>query len=266
MQVHYRCSEYHGRVDIIGGAEGQNLMAFSLLKLKAGEFYEGYSGAYEIAAVILSGVTDITVEGQEFRDLGRRANVFSGRATTVYIPRESSFRVVAPEGFLEIALCQVQAEKKYNPFVVRPEEVVVTQRGADLWKREIHDIIVDNGQGRVDKIIVGETFSVPGNWSSFPPHKHDRHAPPEESELIEIYHFRIEPVKRFGVQIIYTEDGSTDEAFVIRDRDTILISSGYHPVAAPPGVNVYYLWFLAGEHGRKMIPYDDPAFQELLGK
>jgi len=110
---------------------------------------------------------------------------------------------------------------------------------------------------------VGETYGVPGNWSSFPPHRHECHRPPQETELVEVYHFRVAPAERFGVQLLYTEDGEMSEAFIVRNGDTVEIPKGYHPVGAPPGVNLYYLWFLAGNHGRKMIPYDDPAFAGL---
>ncbi|MGB9858447.1 MAG: 5-deoxy-glucuronate isomerase [Moorellaceae bacterium] len=264
MGLHYRYPKDHGRLDLINEHE-HGLVAFSLLKLREKETYRGNSGPYEIAIVLLGGVADVTVEGGEFRNLGARTDVFSGRATAVYIPRETNFSVEAPKGEVEAALCQVKADRKYAPFVVTPEEVTVSHRGNSLCEREIHDIIGNNGRGRVDKIILGETFSLPGNWSSFPPHKHDRYTPPEENELVEVYHFRILPDEGFGVQITYTEDGHQEEAYVVRNGDTVLIPSGYHPVAAPPGVKLYYLWFLAGTYGREVLAATDPVFQKLCG-
>ncbi|APC07508.1 5-deoxy-glucuronate isomerase [Neomoorella thermoacetica] len=262
MQFYYPCPDYKGRHDIIIPTDNE-FMGFSLVKLGNQESHDNCSGSYEIALVILSGKATVTVDGQEFEQLGTRADIFSGRATTVYIPRDSQYRITALTDNFEAALCQVRTEKKYSPFVVPPEEVKVNHRGTQLWQRDVHDIIVDNGEGRVERIVVGETYSVPGNWSSFPSHKHDRHRPPQETELVEIYHFRVEPVNRFGVQLLYTEDGKINEAFMVKDRDTFKIPCGYHPVAAPPGVKLYYLWFLAGDHGRQMIPYDDPAFRDL---
>ncbi|MCL5289614.1 MAG: 5-deoxy-glucuronate isomerase [Firmicutes bacterium] len=263
MQFYYQYLPYQRLQEIINPATGE-LMAFSLLKLGGGEVYAGASGDFELALVILSGQADVEVDGQEFNKLGQRTGVFSGRAATVYLPRDSHYRISAIANNFEAALCQVRAGKKYAPFVVLPEEVIVNHRGTSLWQREVHDIIVANGEGRVDRIVVGETYSAPGHWSSFPSHKHDRHRPPQETELGEIYHFRVEPVNRFGVQLLYTEDGKVNEAFMIKDRDTFKIPFGYHPVAAPPGVKLYYLWFLAGNHGRQMIPCDDPAFRELI--
>ncbi|PRR73587.1 5-deoxy-glucuronate isomerase [Neomoorella humiferrea] len=262
MQLYYPYEKHHGCQDIIKPAE-KDIMAFSLLKLTNKTIYTSQSGDYEVAIVILGGIASVNIDGFQFNNLGQRADVFSGRATAVYIPRESSYEIHALSDNFEAALCQVRADKKYIPFVVRPEEVVVNHRGAHLWQREVHDIIVENGDGRVDRIVVGETYSASGNWSSFPSHKHDRHQPPEETELVEIYHYRIEPANLFGVQLLYTEDGKVNQAFMIRNGDTFKIPYGYHPVVAPPGVRLYYLWFLAGPHGRQMIPYDDPAFSDL---
>lgn len=262
MQLHYPYEDHDGLQDIISPAE-EKMIAFSLLKLRSEAKYSSHSGVYEVALVILGGMANVNIDGYLFENLGQRPDVFSGRATAVYIPKDSKYEVHALSDNFEAALCWVLADKKYSPFVVKPEEVIVHHRGAQLWQRDVHDIIVENGEGRVDRIVVGETYSVPGNWSSFPSHKHDRHRPPEETELVEIYHFRVQPANRFGVQLLYTEDGKVNEAFMIRDKDTFKIPYGYHPVAAPPGVKLYYLWFLAGNHGRQMIPYDDPAFRDL---
>ncbi|MGI9863112.1 5-deoxy-glucuronate isomerase [Moorella naiadis] len=261
-QLYYHCQESKGFQQILQPNGTNDLMGFALLKLTPGEEFTSRSGEYELAAVIMSGKASFVVENKHFENLGVRESVFQGKATTVYIPRDSDYRVKA-ETALEASFCQVKAEKKYQPFVVLPDEVTTNHRGAQFWQREVHDIIVENGEGRVDRIVVGETYSAPGSWSSFPSHKHDRNRPPQETELVEIYHFRVEPANLFGVQLLYTEDGKVNEAFLIRDRDTFKIPYGYHPVAAPPGVKLYYLWFLAGNHGREIIPYDDPAFRDL---
>lgn len=262
MQLYYQGHAYNGRQDIIDPVE-QGLMGLSMLKLANNEVYVGQSGVYEVGLVILSGRADVIVDDQAYEGLGVRSDVFSGPAATVYIPRESAYRVEAKSDDFESALCLVKADKKYAPFVVRPEEVSVNHRGGQTWKRDVHDIIVDNGEGRVDKIVLGETYGDPGNWSSFPSHKHDQFVPGLETELTEIYHFRVSPEKGFGVQILYTEDRELNEAYLIRDQDSVLIPKGYHPVVAPPSVKVYYLWFLAGNKGRKMQPQDDPQYKEL---
>jgi 5-deoxy-glucuronate isomerase len=106
------------------------------------------------------------------------------------------------------------------------------------------------------RLLLGETINPPGNWSFYPPHKHDTQAPPREVKLEEVYYFHIDPPEGFGVQIRY---GGGEECFTVRRGDTAAIKAGYHPVVAAPGYRLYYLWVMAGE-GRQMIPHLDPRY------
>ena len=109
------------------------------------------------------------------------------------------------------------------------------------------------------RLLLGETINPPGNWSSYPPHRHDRHNPPDEVDLEEVYLFRVNPAGGFGIQIRYELDGDrAEESFLVRDDDVAVIRSGFHPVAAASGYELYYLWVMAGE-GRVMMPHLDPA-------
>jgi 5-deoxy-glucuronate isomerase len=103
--------------------------------------------------------------------------------------------------------------------------------------------------------MVGETFNPPGHWSSFPPHKHDGRN--GEPRLEEVYHFRVSPAHGFGHQMLYTEDGEA-VTHQVRDGDAVLLPYGYHPVSAPPGYSLYYLWAMAGDQ-RQLALYEDPA-------
>lgn len=239
---------------------------FDLLRLSAGESYKGETGDFETVLVILGGKATFTVEGQTWEKVGERENVFSGKATSLYIPIHTSYEVKeAAEETVEIAVCKVRAEEKHKPFLVTPEEVVVHHRGRDTWKRDVHDIIAENGNGRVHRIVIGETFSAPGSWSSYPPHKHDMNSD-EEVKMEEIYFFQIEPQQGFAVQLVYTEDGEVDETYTVRHGDAVALPKGYHPVCAAGGYKVYYLWFLGGGFGRDLKPYDQPAHRWLLEK
>ena len=109
------------------------------------------------------------------------------------------------------------------------------------------------------RLLLGETINPPGNWSSYPPHRHDRDNPPEEVDLEEVYLFKTNPAGGFGVQIRYELDGDrAEEAFLVRDDDIAVIRTGFHPVVAASGYELYYLWVMAGA-GRVMVPYLDPA-------
>lgn len=259
MKHFYQHQDYSGYSEIVPENSGLELIKFGLVKLEKGQSTESSSGDYEIALVILSGKCNIECDDTVFEDLGSRNNVFSGKPTTVYIPKESQYKIVSTgERLLEIGVCMVKAETRYKPFVISPEDVVVQHRGQMNWQRDVLDIITDKYEGMVDRIILGEVHSHPGQWSSYPPHKHDQDNRPNEVNMEEIYHFRTNPNQGFGIQVLYNDDLSLNETYTIRDGDTIAIKVGYHPVAAAPGYQLYYLWIMAGNNGRALAPYDDP--------
>lgn len=139
--------------------------------------------------------------------------------------------------------------------IVTPDKVKERIVGSRNWRRYVNDVIgMDIKAGRM---IVGETFNPPGNWSSAPPHRHERDELPLESDMEEIYFYKIDPPKGFGMQMVYTEDKAIDEAYAIRNSDLIAIPRGYHPVVAGPGYRLYYLWVLAGKK-RILKQKDDP--------
>jgi 5-deoxy-glucuronate isomerase len=129
----------------------------------------------------------------------------------------------------------------------------VRAAGTGNWARTIRTILGPDDEAA--RLILGETLNPPGNWSSYPPHKHDRNAPPDEVALEEVYLYRFEPAAGFGVQLVY--DDTDERARIVRDGDVVAIPSGYHPVVAAPGYALYYLWVMAGE-GREMAPYLEP--------
>ena len=108
-------------------------------------------------------------------------------------------------------------------------------------------------------------LTPPGHWSSYPPHKHDRDAMPEESFLEETYYHRVSPPQGFALQRVYTDDGSLDETLVVRDGDTVLVPRGYHTVSAPPGYALYYLNVMAGPV-RAWAVANDPDHEWTLGE
>ena len=232
---------------------------FSLLRLKEKEESEKISlENREAAIVILSGVCDIYTDNMKWKKLGHRANVFEGAATALYLPPGSFFQVKARSS-VEIAVAFAPCRKALShPVLIRPRDVSVNKKGTSNWKREVHDIIMDNVQA--EKLLVGETFNPPGNWSSYPPHKHDQDNPPYEYKLEEIYFFKIHPSQGFGIQRIYSPQNNLDELYLVKNNDLIIIPCGYHPVVAAPGYSLYYLWVLAGEK-REMKLRNDPEHE-----
>jgi 5-deoxy-glucuronate isomerase len=183
-----------------------------------------------------------------------RSHVFDERATAVYVPPGIEISVTA-ETPLEAILVSTPASGGGPPAIARPDDVVVNARGRAGWSREVHDIFVRDTH--LQRLMVGETFNPGGNWSSFPPHKHDGRD--GEPFLEEVYHYRVDPPQGFGQQILYTTDGES-VTHTVRDGDAVLLPYGYHPVTSPPGYRLYYLWAMAGDE-RRLSLYEDPAHQ-----
>jgi len=157
----------------------------------------------------------------------------------------------------EVAICTAPSESERPAQVITPDQIRVDNVGNWNWRREVHHVISDNVP-QAQRLIVGETFNPPGNWSSYPPHKHDRDDYPFEVNMEEIYHFRLNPPQGFGIQRIYTDEGDIDLTYTVEDQDTVLLPRGYHLVGAAPGYQLYYLWMMVGPNERHMLPCDDP--------
>lgn len=259
MKHFYEKQEIKGYKKIVDDAAKLEVIGFDKIYLEPGESIELESGEYELGLVILAGKGDIVAGDFKALDKGQRNDVFSGKPTTIYIPRDTTY-IVSAKGYipLEIGVCKVKADKKYEPFVVEPEEVITEHRGQLNWQRDVNDIITSKYEGKVDKIVLGETYGCSGQWSSYPSHKHDTDRMPYEVNMEEIYHFKVNPSQGFGIQVMYNDDFSLNESYMVRNDDTIAIKEGYHPVAAAPGYSIYYLWVMAGRSGRKLTPCDDP--------
>ena len=127
--------------------------------------------------------------------------------------------------------------------------------------RQIVDVIPSTFPA--DKLVVVEVYTPGGNWSSYPPHKHDSAVAGEETALEETYYYRIDPAQGFAFQRVYTDDRTLDETLCVSDGDVVLVPRGYHPVAAPHGYDVYYLNVMAGPV-RQWMFRNDPAHEWLV--
>ncbi|WP_083972123.1 5-deoxy-glucuronate isomerase [Actinoplanes awajinensis] len=222
------------------------LLDFTLLKLNAGESWSGESGDREILAVILSGTATFTVGAAKFPEVGGRANVFSGKPHSVYIPAGVAVTVEAL-GPVEIALPSAPSDLATEPYVIGPERVAAGRWGAANFGRTYHQILTEIAQPDLParRLIVGETFTPSGNWSTYPPHRHKVDNLPAEAAHEEMYYFKVQPSDGFGICRMYTDEGY-EENFTVRDHGVHMMPEGYHTVVSAPGYVTYYLWFLAG--------------------
>lgn len=229
-------------------------MSMSVRSLNPGETYRASATGEEVAFVILGGRCSANW-GTKEQSIGARENVFAGFPYCVYLPTGNAVSFEA-ETNCEIAECRVPSEAKLEPRLITPEDVTTGFRGGGNASRQIVDII--RPEFPADKLLIIEVYTPGGNWSSYPPHKHDVHNPPAEVDLDEIYYYRIKrPREGFALQSLYSPDHSNDVIVRARDGDAVLVRSGFHPVVAGPGYDVYYLNFLAGT-SRTLAVTEDP--------
>jgi 5-deoxy-glucuronate isomerase len=237
---------------------GWEWMSFVVTRLLPGQVLELHTELEEMVLVLLGG-TCTADWGAGEQSIGKRAHVFDGLPYSLYLSTHSQVTLKA-ETVCEIAECRVPSTAKYEPRLVSPTEVSTGLRGGENASRQIVEVIPSSFPA--DKLVVFEVYTPGGNWSSYPPHKHDVDQPPVEVDLDEIYYFRMRDARGFAVQNLYRSDASRDAMVKVRDGDTVLVRDGYHPVVAGPGYDIYYLNFLAGT-SRSMTVTEDPEHEWL---
>lgn len=249
-------------LDITPQSAGWQYVAFTVYHLVRGQTLRGAAHGRETALVVLSGTGQVELNGQAVGQLGERLSVFENTAPHVlYLSEDASYQVECTSPGMEIAVASAPTTHRHLPArVIRPEEVSVELRGKGNTQRRIQHIL-DTDQ-EAERLIIVEVITPAGNWSSFPPHKHDTENLPHEAYLEETYYHRLQPTDGFAFQRVYTYDGF-DETVAVHDGDLVLVPKGYHVVSAAPGFDLYYLNVMAGPH--RLWKYQvDPAFHRLL--
>jgi len=242
------------------GEHGAKELSSWRLRLAAGESLK-HAIAGEESVLILQNGRGTFAAGTSELD-GRRAAGLTEPAAALYIPPGQALAGQAAAGddnVLEAVLISTPAPDGGQPVLARPGDVSSVDRGKATFSRQVHDIFVKDPHGK--RLMVGETFNPAGNWSSFPPHKHD--GLNGEPRLEEVYHYRVSPEQGFGLQMMYT-NGGEETVHQVVDGDAVLLPYGYHPVTSPPGYQLYYLWAMAGDE-RKLALYEDPAHAWISG-
>jgi 5-deoxy-glucuronate isomerase len=233
---------------------GWEWMSFAVRRLTIGQNLELRAEKEEIALVLLSGrcCADWGV-GDHL--IGDRMSVFDGFPFALYIP-PGNHAVIKAVTSCEIAECRVPSDAKLDPRLITPDHVASNLRGGENASRQIVTVI--RPEFAADKLLAFEVYTPGGNWSSYPPHKHDLHNPPAEVDLDEIYYYRIKESSGYALQNLYNTELQRDTIVKARDGDAVLVRDGYHPVVAGPGYDTYYLNFLAGT-SRTMAVTEDPS-------
>jgi len=264
-------------VDLTPGDAGWDWTGLTVLRLAAGQRRVVETGEFEVFVLPLAGSLRVEVAGEEGGsvatfDLVGRATVFSAVSDFAYVGRNSVVTLHSDSG-AEVALPSSRCERALPPRYGAAEDVLVEVRGAGPATRQVSNFGVPGVWDHADKLICCELITPPGNWSSYPPHKHDVSAPcPVVNE--EIYYYRIAgpdqvtPSREgFGYHRTYTGPEHDkaglqriDELGEVRDHDVVLVPHGYHgPCIAAPGYPMYYLNVMSGPAADRTLAFcDDP--------
>lgn len=246
---------------------GWDLISFQARRLEEGKTWSFETGDCELALVNLSGRYTVRSNRGAWSGIGARDNVFSGAAHALYLPRGTEFAVTA-EQTGEFAVAWVPTGEDHDPWLIAPEDVAVSVRGGDAVTRQINDLLPPGSP--VHRLVLVEVYTPGGNWSSYPPHKHDVHIENAAGDLIEadleeVYFYKFDKPEGYAFQWVYTDESSPLQQAghpidaVVRPEDNcaVLVPEGYHPVASPPGYTTYYLNVLAGS-AQSLANQDDP--------
>jgi 5-deoxy-glucuronate isomerase len=237
---------------------GWQFVAFAVRQIAAGQSWSGDTGGDEACLVLLEGTCRVRWRGGEAR-LGPRRHVFSSYPHALYLPPGTAFSVEAEER-TQIADGRAPAEEHHPARAIAPHDCGFEIRGGGNATRQIVDIMPPSFAAH--RLLVCEVYTPSGNWSSYPPHKHDTDNPPTEVALEETYYYRFRGPDAYGIQRLYEPGDRDDEVLTVRDGDLVLMRRGYHPFVSAHGYDAYYLNVLAGTR-RSMAASDDPRYARL---
>jgi 5-deoxy-glucuronate isomerase len=220
---------------------------------------------FEWLVLPLAGEVRVECGGRLVMLLGREGP-FAGTTDYAYVPVHSTFTIHSTAG-ARIALPHAKASVSLPFRRIPAEETVIELRGAGRCSRQVNNFGTPSVLN-ADSIIACEVLTPAGNWSSYPPHKHDEHREDRESILEEIYYFEMRAdgdapgsAPAFGYQRVYgTRARPINVLAEVHSGDVVLVPHGYHgPAMAPPGYDMYYLNVMAGPGAqREWLISDDP--------
>ncbi len=242
--------------------DGWDTMNFAAVRLGRGRTFEIAIDAFEFVVVTLRGRCNVRTNRGDFEGLGRRDSVFTGLPYALYLPPGAEFEIEALTEDFEFAACWAPTEREYAPRLVQPGDVELQLLGGGNCSRQICRVI--GGGFPADRLLAYELYTPGGNWSSYPPRKHDRHQTDDsgrvlEAQLKRFSFFKFDRPTGFAIQRVYAADGRFDATMLARQHDIVLMPEGYYSLASGPGATTYSLNFLAGST-RDFAASEDPNY------
>jgi 5-deoxy-glucuronate isomerase len=248
-------------LEVTPQSAGWGYSGLRILELEAGQSETFGTDGAETVVISLSGSAVVAVDGHTY-ELEGRPHVFAGVSDAVYAPRDAEVSVASTGGG-RFALASAKCEQRLEAAYLPKSDVPVELRGAGQSSRQVNNFGIP-GVLNADRLIACEVLTPGGNWSSWPPHKHDEERD-GETALEEIYYFEVADGPSgpgMGFQRVYGHEGADiDITTEIHSGDAVLIPHGWHgPSIAAPGYDLYYLNVMAGPGAeRAWLICNDPA-------
>ncbi|MGR5142590.1 5-deoxy-glucuronate isomerase [Photobacterium sp. DNB23_23_1] len=252
----YHAPDQHGNTQTITPESAQwGYVGFKAFELECGQSLELPASDDEVCLVLVGGFATVTTQSETFENIGDRMGPFERKKPyAVYVAKGEAITVVANTQ-LELAVCTAPGHGNYPTRLIAPDDIDAEQRGVGNNKRYVHNILPDYKEA--DSLLVVEVYTDEGCTSSYPSHKHDQDAEPNETYLEETYYHRLNPSQGFCMQRVYTDDRSLDECMAVYDKDVVQAPKGYHPVATIAGYDSYYLNVMAGPTRKWLFTWED---------
>lgn len=231
--------------DVTPASAGWSYVGFACYRMAPGDAAAEATGDREAILVLVEGKARLSAAGRDFGEMGARMDVFEKTAPhCLYVPNGAEWSATATTG-CTLAVCTAPGKGNHPTQRLGPEGISLDTRGKGTNTRYVNNVAMEM-RDVADSLLVTEVFTPAGNWSSYPPHRHDEDDYPNMTYLEETYYHRLNPPQGYAHQRVWTEDGTLDETMSVANHDVTLVPRGHHPCGAPYGYELYYLNVMAG--------------------
>lgn len=223
---------------------GWEFVTFHVYRLAPGQAVTRAADDQERLVLLLEGYARVRAGDRDLGLAGSRMSVFDGPPAPVVLVEPGVGVEVTADTVALVGIAAAPGGAVHRTALIGPDDILAETRGEGSTTRRIHHLLPPSAEA--GRLIAFEAYTPGGNWSSYPPHKHDTEDPPVEARLEELYYYRFAKPQGFAFARVYTPDRSLDEAMTPMDGDLVLVPEGYHPVGVPAGYDCYYLNIMAG--------------------
>ena len=223
---------------------GWHWTSFRVSRLEPGGSVAVPGDDQERLVLVLEGYAQVSAGEHDFGVVGSRDSVFDGPPCPVVLVEPGLDIAVTATTRALVAIASAPGGAVRRTALIEPADILGETRGEGPTTRRIHHLLPPAAEA--GRLIAFEAYTPGGNWSSYPPHKHDTENPPVEARLEELYYYRFAKPQGFAFARVYTPERDLDEVMTPMDGDLVLVPRGYHPVGVPAGYDCWYLNIMAG--------------------